>query len=82
MTYPIAQCNNVYIFPGVGLGAIVSQTPKIIDEMFITAARTLSAHSPMLKNPSASLFPGFTRSYASEPRNSLSIIILAQEQGL
>ena len=37
-----SQCNNLYIFPGVGLGALVCGTPKITDRMFMAASRTLS----------------------------------------
>jgi malate dehydrogenase (oxaloacetate-decarboxylating) len=54
--YIIAQCNNVYVFPGIGLGAIAAKIPKITDEMFIQAAYVLSKHSrfpdlfPSLKN--------------------------------
>jgi len=38
----ISQCNNLYIFPGVGLGALVSGTRKITDEMFIAGSRAIS----------------------------------------
>ena len=35
------QCNNVYIFLGLGLGVIASQSKLISDDMFLTAANTI-----------------------------------------
>lgn len=40
------QCNNLYIFPGVGLGTLVARSPRVDLEMFKTAARTLSELAP------------------------------------
>lgn len=55
--FHIAQCNNVYIFPGVGLGLIATKAKFASDQVFITAAKVLSEYSPMLKNPYDPLFP-------------------------
>ena len=42
-TFVPGQGNNAYIFPGVGLGVVVSRSYVVPDTMFLTAAETLSA---------------------------------------
>jgi malate dehydrogenase (oxaloacetate-decarboxylating) len=54
---PIAQCNNVFIFPAVGLGVVASRASRVTDGMMLAAARALGEHSPARANPSDSLLP-------------------------
>jgi malate dehydrogenase (oxaloacetate-decarboxylating) len=56
-TYAIGQCNNMFIFPGVGLGVLAGHARRVTNEMFVAAARALSACSPARKDPTASLYP-------------------------
>jgi malate dehydrogenase (oxaloacetate-decarboxylating) len=53
----VSQCNNVYIFPAVGLGLVASGARRVSDGMLIAGARRLAGHSPALKDPAASLLP-------------------------
>src|SRR5439155_1013408 len=54
---PIAQCNNIYIFPATGLGVVASRARRVTDAMILAAARALGEKSPALTDPSASLVP-------------------------
>jgi len=38
----VSQCNNLYVFPGVGLGALVAKASKVTRGMFMAASRALS----------------------------------------
>ncbi len=40
--YPITQCNNAYVFPGIGLGTMNAQAKIITDEMLINASYALA----------------------------------------
>ena len=79
---PIAQCNNVYIFPAVGLGVIASSARRITDSMMLAAARTLAANSPALKDPFASLLPSLTDLRRVAADIALAVGIAAQKDGV
>ncbi|HWB12832.1 MAG TPA: NAD-dependent malic enzyme [Pirellulales bacterium] len=53
----IAQCNNIYIFPAIGLGVVASGARRVTDAMVLASARALAEQSPALSDPSASLLP-------------------------
>ena len=56
-TLPVAQCNNVYIFPALGLGAVTSGARSVSDGMILTAAHRLAELSPARGDRSAPLLP-------------------------
>jgi malate dehydrogenase (oxaloacetate-decarboxylating) len=59
-TFHIAQCNNSYIFPGIGLGVVAANVSRITDEMLIVASETLANTSPLALCGEGELLPPLT----------------------
>src|SRR3569832_351686 len=78
----IPQCNNVYIYPGDGLGVVASGAREVTDKMFYKAAEILSLHSPLLKSPSGALFPPLECIRLISREIATGVIQVAQEEGL
>ncbi len=79
---PIAQCNNVYIFPAMGLGVVASGARRVTEPMMLAAARTLGENSPALKDPSASLLPPLTDIRRVAAEIAFAVGIEAQKDGV
>jgi malate dehydrogenase (oxaloacetate-decarboxylating)(NADP+) len=60
-TFVPRQGNNSYIFPGIGLGAIISKTRHITDEMFMASAHTLASLTTESDLAQGSLYPSLSR---------------------
>lgn len=81
-TIPISQCNNAYVFPGLGLGVIASGARRVTDEMFLAAARVLSDSAPPQTGFDAPLLPPLAEIRALSRRIALAVGLEAQRQGL
>ncbi len=57
---PVAQCNNVYIFPAMGLAVTAAQATRVTDNMMRVAAATLGDASPALSDPDQPLLPAWS----------------------
>ncbi|MET4692562.1 NAD-dependent malic enzyme [Endozoicomonas lisbonensis] len=77
-SYPVAQCNNIYIFPGLGLGALASGARRISDGMLDAAVQTLALSSPALINRKAPLLP--TLDSIQRVTNDIALAVALQAQ--
>lgn len=78
----IGQCNNSFIFPGVGLGVIASGARRVTDAMFVAAARMLSEFSPALQDAQGSLYPPLERVREISKSVAIAVAHEAQKSGL
>jgi malate dehydrogenase (oxaloacetate-decarboxylating) len=56
-TFAIAQCNNSYVFPAIGLGVLAARARRVTDGMIMAAAQSLAETSPAQRDPKAPLLP-------------------------
>jgi malate dehydrogenase (oxaloacetate-decarboxylating)(NADP+) len=76
------QANNAYVFPGVGLGALVSGASRITDEMFLAAAHLLAEMVTEDDLRAGRLFPPLGKIRDVSARIAEAVARLAWEQGL
>jgi len=77
----IAQSNNVYIFPGLGMGVLASGAKHISDEMMMAAAEALAEAAPIMSDPSGSLLPHLPDILKVSRQISAAVAAEAQQQG-
>jgi malate dehydrogenase (oxaloacetate-decarboxylating) len=80
-TIEIGQCNNSFIFPGVGLGVIASRAGRVTDTMFTSAARVLSEFSPAVRAKDAALYPALEQVRDISRAVALDVALEAQRSG-
>ena len=80
--YPVAQCNNSYIFPGIGLGVIASKARLISDEMLMAASNALANASPLANTGEGELLPPLRKISALSRQIAFDVAKVAMQQGL
>jgi malate dehydrogenase (oxaloacetate-decarboxylating) len=81
VTYVIAQVNNAMLYPGLGLGAIVSQATRISDGMFAAAASAVSS-LVTVRQPGASLLPQIDDLRSVSATVAVAVAEMADAEGL
>ncbi|MGS0694822.1 NAD-dependent malic enzyme [Shewanella sp. 0m-4] len=80
-TYEIAQCNNSYIFPGIGLGVLASGAKRVSDAMLMASSRALAECSPLALNGEGSLLPKLEDIHMVSKRIAFAVARMAIEEG-
>ncbi|GAB2513992.1 NAD-dependent malic enzyme [Microbulbifer agarilyticus] len=80
--YPIAQCNNVYIFPGVGLGVIAANANRVTENMLMAASNALAENAPVVKEGSGALLPAMSNIREVGKAIAMAVGLQAQEDGV
>ncbi|MFT5298103.1 MAG: malate dehydrogenase (oxaloacetate-decarboxylating) [Colwellia sp.] len=80
--FPITQCNNSYIFPGIGLGVVAANINRITDEMLIVASKTLAAASPLANSGEGDLLPPLTEIANLSKKIAFAVAKVAFDQQL
>jgi malate dehydrogenase (oxaloacetate-decarboxylating) len=78
----VGQGNNVFVFPGVGLGAIVAEASAVTDSMFVAAADQLAAEVSDQELASGSIFPSVSRIRGVTARIAERVVRAAREDGV
>eukprot|EP01080_Neovahlkampfia_damariscottae_P009808 gene9808-2133_t len=76
------QCNNMYIFPGVGLGGVVGRCKKISNDMFYAATKKLASYQSKEKVEQGYLFPKVSDIKEVSALIAASVIESAKKEGL
>jgi malic enzyme len=78
----IGQANNVFVFPGVGLGAIVGKARRITDSMMLAAARVLAASVSDERLALGALYPSPTELRAVSRAIAVQVVLQAHREGV
>ncbi len=79
-SHDIAQCNNSYIFPGLGLAVISANISRISDEMLMAASEVLAQESPLANNGEGVLLPSLDSIVELSKKIAFSVAKVAFEQ--
>lgn len=80
--YHPGQGNNSYIFPGVGLGVVVSGARHVTDQMFEAAARTLAAQVSEEDMAQGRIYPELSRIRQVSLAIAQAVATIAYRDGL
>ena len=82
ITHVPGQCNNAYLFPGIGLGVIACAARSVTDEMIFSAAKALADETSGNDIEQGRVFPPLTRIREVSAAIAEAVAKTAWEQGM
>ncbi|KAL6627284.1 hypothetical protein ACP70R_031010 [Stipagrostis hirtigluma subsp. patula] len=76
------QANNAYIFPGFGLGVVISGAIRVHEDMLLAASEALAEQATQENYDKGSIFPPFTNIRKISARIAAAVAAKAYELGL
>jgi malate dehydrogenase (oxaloacetate-decarboxylating) len=73
-TYEVAECNNALVYPGIGLGCVLSRADRLSEGMIVAAAQGLAELSPALDDPDKALLPDIKDVRATSVHVAMKVI--------
>ena len=80
--FKIPQCNNSYIFPGIGLGVIAANATRVTESMLMITSETLAENSPLANTGEGSLLPALTDIESLSKKIAFKLAKKAIEEGV
>jgi malic enzyme len=77
----IGQANNVFIFPGVGLAALVAEARELTDEAFLTAAEELAASVSPARLAAGGIYPSIGELRPIARRIAIAVVRRLRDTG-
>ncbi|RLN21759.1 hypothetical protein C2845_PM07G37230 [Panicum miliaceum] len=81
-TFVPGQANNAYIFPGFGLGLVISGAIRVHEDMLLAASEALADQATQENFDKGSIFPPFTNIRKISARIAAAVAAKAYELGL
>jgi len=81
-THVPSQGNNAYVFPGVGLGVVLSEARHVTNEMFLAVAQALANQVTYRELDQGRLYPPLADIRETSAAIAVAVIEVAQRQGL
>jgi malate dehydrogenase (oxaloacetate-decarboxylating) len=77
----ISENNNCYVFPGIGLGAVLSRAKRVSNSMIAAAVEALAEQSPILRDRTHGLLPAVSDIREVSARVATAVVLQALKDG-